>query len=555
MRLSTPPSPSSLVMVDILSTFTFTHCFVLGDVTYGACCVVDLSSAALSTDLLIHYDHSFLMVAADMLVSNKLREGEELNDMVPNLYDGEVGNCRACMNLAFLLSSPEARSTHLIWLSWTATGDAQWIEAAGEEGQFDKLIDCDTGEVYDGLHYFSISVASSATTKSPRAGGSGVGVILLHKGFLIAIVDDVRPFPFSGVHGSRTEISHQLLAGNLDIVVASDVGFNGENLLHLIAIVVLLGVINGRVAELHTEVFQVTLFKARGQCEVAKQPSCRIRIFSFPLKVPVIIYVISHTGQNTKWNKHRIATLDFLGRAITISENFRRKEWLDNANRQRWRWGLASAIEERRRRLNARRGRKWRAPAAEREREAMAGGGGRTERREWRVMGGGRPLNGEEGAQIWFAVGGGRVFCDVGMLRRSGNYHSTVACILQLKVDNIDFDGENDDHPFKIHSFSSLEYNFASSALSLSLRLSPCETAEKNTIKAFNYINLLLNRSGPFLGFSGWFGTISPRAGSSGVGVRLFPFSGAFCVQPLGDQSSASYMGYSDFHFGFLFDL
>nr|GMC73998.1 hypothetical protein Iba_chr03cCG6080 [Ipomoea batatas] len=197
----------------------------------------------------------------------------------------------------------------------------------------------------------------SATTKSPRAGGSGVGVILLHKGFLIAIVDDVRPFPFSGVHGSRTEISNQLLANNLDIVVANDVGFNRGNLLHLIAIVVLLEVINGRVAELHTEVFQ------------------------------------------------------------------------------------------------------------------------------------------------------------------------------------IDFDGENDDHPFKIHSFSSLEYNFASSALSLSLTLS---NSIKNTIKAFNYINLLLNRSGPFLGFSGWFGTISPRAGSSGVGVRLFPFSGAFCVQPLGDQSSAS---------------
>nr|GMC80183.1 hypothetical protein Iba_chr04aCG17950 [Ipomoea batatas] len=60
-----------------------------------------------------------------------------------------------------------------------------------------------------------------------------------------------------------------------------------------------------------------------------------------------------------------------------------------------------------RRRLNARRGRKWRVPAAEREREAMAGGGSRTERREWRV--------------IWFAIGGGRVFCDVGVLRRSGD--------------------------------------------------------------------------------------------------------------------------------------
>nr|GMD98347.1 diphthamide biosynthesis protein 1 [Ipomoea batatas] len=52
----------SLVIVDILSTFTSAaHCFVLGDVTYGACCVDDLSAAALSADLLIHYGHSCLV--------------------------------------------------------------------------------------------------------------------------------------------------------------------------------------------------------------------------------------------------------------------------------------------------------------------------------------------------------------------------------------------------------------------------------------------------------------------------------------------------------------
>nr|GLL21925.1 protein FAR1-RELATED SEQUENCE 5-like [Ipomoea trifida] len=38
-----------------------------------------------------------------------------------------------------------------------------------------------------------------------------VGVVLLHKGFLIAIVEDVRPFSFSGVHDSCPEISDQLL--------------------------------------------------------------------------------------------------------------------------------------------------------------------------------------------------------------------------------------------------------------------------------------------------------------------------------------------------------
>nr|GLL21300.1 hypothetical protein Itr_chr03CG01940 [Ipomoea trifida] len=64
------------------------------------------------------------MDAAGMLVSNKQGEWEELNGMVPDLYDGEVG--------------PDF-SLQL----------GQWIEAAGE-GQFDKLMDCDTGEVCDG---------------------------------------------------------------------------------------------------------------------------------------------------------------------------------------------------------------------------------------------------------------------------------------------------------------------------------------------------------------------------------------------------------------------
>ncbi|KAJ8560266.1 hypothetical protein K7X08_004324 [Anisodus acutangulus] len=52
----------SLIISDILSTFTSaTHCFILGDVTYGACCVDDLSARALSSDLLIHFGHSCLV--------------------------------------------------------------------------------------------------------------------------------------------------------------------------------------------------------------------------------------------------------------------------------------------------------------------------------------------------------------------------------------------------------------------------------------------------------------------------------------------------------------
>lgn len=52
----------SLILSDIFTAFaSVTHCFVLGDVTYGACCVDDLSALALEADLLIHYGHSCLV--------------------------------------------------------------------------------------------------------------------------------------------------------------------------------------------------------------------------------------------------------------------------------------------------------------------------------------------------------------------------------------------------------------------------------------------------------------------------------------------------------------
>lgn len=52
----------SLIISDILTAFAgVTHCFVLGDVTYGACCIDDLSSRALDAHLLVHFGHSCLV--------------------------------------------------------------------------------------------------------------------------------------------------------------------------------------------------------------------------------------------------------------------------------------------------------------------------------------------------------------------------------------------------------------------------------------------------------------------------------------------------------------
>lgn len=37
------------------------QCYIMGDVTYGACCIDDFSAAALGADFLVHYGHSCLV--------------------------------------------------------------------------------------------------------------------------------------------------------------------------------------------------------------------------------------------------------------------------------------------------------------------------------------------------------------------------------------------------------------------------------------------------------------------------------------------------------------
>lgn len=52
----------SLAICDILEVFAdVEECFVLGDVTYGACCVDDYSAVALGAEFLVHYGHSCLV--------------------------------------------------------------------------------------------------------------------------------------------------------------------------------------------------------------------------------------------------------------------------------------------------------------------------------------------------------------------------------------------------------------------------------------------------------------------------------------------------------------
>lgn len=58
----------SVLLSDILSSFANCECVILGDVTYGACCIDDFGAKALNCDLIIHYAHSCLIPITDCLL-------------------------------------------------------------------------------------------------------------------------------------------------------------------------------------------------------------------------------------------------------------------------------------------------------------------------------------------------------------------------------------------------------------------------------------------------------------------------------------------------------
>jgi len=51
----------AIQLCDIIERFTGADTVIMGDVTYGACCVDDFTAKALGVDLLVHYGHSCLI--------------------------------------------------------------------------------------------------------------------------------------------------------------------------------------------------------------------------------------------------------------------------------------------------------------------------------------------------------------------------------------------------------------------------------------------------------------------------------------------------------------
>ena len=59
-------------IADIVTRFTGAQTIIMGDVTYGACCVDDLNATALGADFMVHYGHSCLVPIDAMTSSLKM---------------------------------------------------------------------------------------------------------------------------------------------------------------------------------------------------------------------------------------------------------------------------------------------------------------------------------------------------------------------------------------------------------------------------------------------------------------------------------------------------
>lgn len=62
----------STFVADIITKFCQVECLILGDVTYGACCVDDIASKQLGCDFVVHYGHSCLVSIQEMVIANLL---------------------------------------------------------------------------------------------------------------------------------------------------------------------------------------------------------------------------------------------------------------------------------------------------------------------------------------------------------------------------------------------------------------------------------------------------------------------------------------------------
>jgi 2-(3-amino-3-carboxypropyl)histidine synthase len=85
----------STLIADIIKKFGDVDCLILGDVTYGACCVDDLASKALDCDFIVHYGHSCLVPIQELVIKNALYVFVEIDIDIDHLTQSILFNFSA----------------------------------------------------------------------------------------------------------------------------------------------------------------------------------------------------------------------------------------------------------------------------------------------------------------------------------------------------------------------------------------------------------------------------------------------------------------------------
>jgi 2-(3-amino-3-carboxypropyl)histidine synthase len=80
----------SVPIADLLEAETGAEMVILGDVTYGACCVDDYAAAALGCDFMVHYGHSCLISIRDCVLKNMMYVFVEIGIDVQHFVDTVV---------------------------------------------------------------------------------------------------------------------------------------------------------------------------------------------------------------------------------------------------------------------------------------------------------------------------------------------------------------------------------------------------------------------------------------------------------------------------------
>lgn len=174
----------SCIISDILEQFCGVETIVMGDVTYGACCIDDFTAIALGCDFLIHYAHSCL-VPVDVTkihdIHTRLLQDHGITTNTPQtkpLSKGEVLGCTSAKLPSKAVSTDEG------WDAIVYVGDGRFhLESAMIHNpdipayKYDPYSRKFTIEEYDTVELDHARRAAIAESRSARKVGLILGAL------------------------------------------------------------------------------------------------------------------------------------------------------------------------------------------------------------------------------------------------------------------------------------------------------------------------------------------------------------------------------------------